>query len=159
MFSWVRYKFGILQVKCYIGIISVHLRIILCPLIFTNKHFWHRCQENGCWIKFEPGLTLYHYSFIFYLFILFHPYPPICCTYERTPRATRIFKAYPDTSLWVAPMFNQHGPGSIFFGRRWWKSIPPPKWVWANLYMLTYCRHLRRNLMMEAFFFLFKGKS
>ena len=57
--------------KCYIGIISLRLRIILCALIFTNKHFWRHCQGYGCWVNFEPSLTLYHYSFIFYFSFLF----------------------------------------------------------------------------------------
>ena len=151
---------------CYIGIISVHLWIILCALISTNKHFWCRCRGNGCWVNFEPSLTLYHYSFIFYLLFFsflygfrIHFYLPIRYTYERTSRATRILKAYPNTWLGVVPMFDQHGPGSILFGRRWWKSLFPPKWVWANLCMPTHCGHVRWNLTMEAFSFLFDGKS
>ena len=28
---------------CYIGIISVRLQIIMCALIYTNKHFWCHC--------------------------------------------------------------------------------------------------------------------
>jgi hypothetical protein len=143
------------------------LRIILCALINTNKHFWHHCRENDCWVNFEPSLTMCHYSFILYILFFYsfyygfwiHFYLPICRTYEHMPRATRIFKAYPNTWLWVAPVFNQHGLGLIFFGRRWWKSILPPKWVWADLCMPTHCGHVRWNLMMEAFFFLFEGKS
>ena len=37
MFPWVWYKTRILPVKCYIGIISVCLWIILCALIYTNR--------------------------------------------------------------------------------------------------------------------------
>ena len=55
--------------KCYISILSVRLWIILCALIYTNKHFWRRCQENGCWVNFEPSLSLYHYSFILLSFL------------------------------------------------------------------------------------------
>ena len=123
LFLWVQYKTRLLLVKCYNGIISVFLRIILCALIYTNKHFWCRCQGNSCWVTFEPSLSLYHYSFIFsfsfYHGSRIHLYLPIWCTYECKPIAKRVFKAYPNTWLWAAPAFNQHGLGSILFRRRW----------------------------------------
>jgi hypothetical protein len=60
LWSWVKLRFSyshlrsfgfdiktrLFSVKCYNGIISVRLCIILCALIYTNKHFWRRCQET-----------------------------------------------------------------------------------------------------------------
>ena len=151
--------------KCYIGIISMRLRIILCALIYTNKHFWRCCRGNDCWVNFEPSLSLYHYSFIFFLFFSFyhgsriHPYLPIWCTHEHTPTAMRVFKAYPNTWLWAAPIVNQHGSGSTLFRRRWWKPLFSLKWVWADLCMPTHCGHVRWNLTMEALSLFFDEKS
>jgi hypothetical protein len=166
MFPWDWYKTRILSVKFYVGIISMRLQIILCALIYTNKHFWRRCWGNGCWVNFEPSLTFYNYSFIFYLLFFsfyhgssIHPHLPIRRTYECTPRATRILKDYPNTWLWAAPVFNQHGLRSILFGRRWWKPLFPPKWVWADLCMPTHSGLFRQNPTMEALFFLFERKS
>ena len=160
MFPRVWYKTGLLPVKCYIGILFVRLWIILCALIYTNKHFWRRCRGNGCWVNFEPSLTLYHYSFIFFYHgSKIHRYLPKCSTYECTLTATRICKAYPNTRLWATPVFNLHGPGSILFRQKWWKSLFPPKWIWVDLYMPTHSRHVRWNITMEAFSILFDGKS
>jgi hypothetical protein len=110
-------------VKCYISIISMRLWITLCVLIYTNKHFWRHCYGNGCWVNFEPSLTLYRYSFIFYLLFFsfyhgssIHSYLTIRCTYKRTLRATRILKAYPDTWLWAMPVLTNMVRDQSFLG-------------------------------------------
>jgi hypothetical protein len=148
-------------VKCYIGIIFVCLRIILCVLIYTNKHFWRCYQKNGCWVNFKSSSTLYHYTFIFSFYhgSRIYPYLPIWCTHERTPTTIRVFKAYPNTWLQVAPTFNIHGSGLTIFGQRWWKPLFPPKWVWANMCMPTHSRHSDETLRWKLFPFSLTGKA
>jgi hypothetical protein len=60
-------KTGIILVKCYNGsfICALADTLFSCVhLIYTNKHFWHRCRGMVCWVNFESSLILY-YTFIF----------------------------------------------------------------------------------------------
>ena len=150
--------------KCYNGIISMRLRIILCALIYTNKHFWCRCRGTVAELTSSLALSCtillsFYLFFPFYHGSRIHPYLPIWCTHGHKPIATRIFKVYPNTWLWAAPAVNQHGLGSTLFRRRWWKPLFSLKWVWADLCMSTHCGHVRWNLMMEALSLFFDGKS
>ena len=106
--------------KCYIGIISTRLRIILYLLIYTYKYFWRRFRGNGCWVNFEPSLSLYHYFFFpfpFYHGSRIHPYLPIWCTHRHKPTAIRIFKAHPKPYLWATPQLINMVQDQPFLGK------------------------------------------
>jgi hypothetical protein len=55
-----------------------------------QQAFWRRCRGNGCWVNFEPSLTLYHTLLSFYFFILFFYFPlwiPLLSVYMLHPQA------------------------------------------------------------------------
>ena len=59
---------GILLGESYSGI-----RGLADLYVCVNKYqqaFWRRCRGNGCWINYEPSLTLYLLSFILFLFTM-----------------------------------------------------------------------------------------
>ena len=107
------------------------------------------------------------WHFIFYSFFCFtfsfhygfHSYLSIRCTYECTPKAIEIFRAYPNTWLWATPVFNKTNLGSILLGRRRWKPILTPTRVWVDLCMLAYRWHVWQYLKMKVVSVLFDGKS
>ena len=149
--------------KCYIGIISMCLHIIPCALIYTNKHFWRRCQGNNCWVNFKPSLSLFHYSFIFsFLFTMDLESTPI---YQYgAPTSTSLHPKESSNPI-LTPGYElrpclinmvKHQPFSDEDDKNPYSHLNEFEQTCA---CLRICGHVIRNLTMKAFSFLFDGKT
>jgi bacteriorhodopsin len=91
--------------------------------VCVNKYqqaFLRGCRGNGCWISYEPSLSLYHtfylfaFSFFSFFFLLWIPLISINLLNPQAQAPShQNVQSLSNTWLWATPVFYKHDLGTI----------------------------------------------